>query len=89
MPDYTDGTSDTRRSPQSAVIPERFRVPGAEILSKDTWDDETEACPSCGRSVDADSSRCSACGQWLERCSGSCPSCASPRCVGGKREPRT
>lgn len=64
---------------------ERYRVPGAEILSHDTWADEVDTCPSCGAPAASGDARCSACGQWLERCSGSCPSCASPRCVGGKR----
>lgn len=64
---------------------ERFRVPGAEILSHDTWADEDEKCPSCGAEVSANQAQCRACGQWLERCSRSCSSCASPTCIGGGR----
>jgi hypothetical protein len=65
---------------------ERFNVPGADILSQNTWADEPETCPACGLEVDSGQSRCT-CGQWLERCNGSCPSCASPKCISGRRAP--
>lgn len=64
---------------------ERFNVPGADILSHDTWADEPERCPNCDRELSGDRAQCPGCGQWLERCGRSCPSCASPRCVGGLR----
>ena len=75
-------SSDTTRQSQ---LSERFSVPGAEILSQDTWADEPETCPNCGGAVDAGRAQCPGCGQWLERCGRTCASCASPRCVGGGR----
>lgn len=64
-------------------VPERYRVPGAEILDHDTWS-ESPRCPTCGAALSHVADRCPVCGQPT-MCSRSCPSCGLPRCLGGRR----